>query len=114
MTDPGDPTAVWWNAGGDCCPPSDVNGRMVFDAQGLTVTVYTSPTDASPQKGTFAFNSDFTELTFKDGVNALGNEGSGGNNGRFRVLELSNSKLRLHVANASGGTGWIWVFKPQD
>ena len=114
MTDPGDPTAVWWNAGGDCCPPSDVNGRMVFEALGLAVTVYTSPTDASPKKGTFAFNSDFTELTFKDGVNALGNEGSGGNNGIFKVVELSSSKLSLHVANASGGTGWIWVFKPQD
>ena len=115
MSDPGDPTGIWWNAGGDCCPPADVNGRMVFDAQGLTVTVYSSPNDASPKKGTFAFNSDFTELTFKDGVNALGSDdGNSGNNGIFKVVALTKDKLHLFVPNASGGTGWVWVFKPQD
>ena len=115
MTDPGDPAGIWWNAGGDCCPPADVDGRMVFEAQGLKVTVYSSPTDANPKKGTFAFNADFTELTFKDGANAIGSDNdNAGNNGIFKVVEFSSNKLSLHVANASGGTGWIWVFKPQD
>ena len=113
MSDPGDPTGIWWNAGGDCCPPSDANGRMVFEAQGLGVTVYSSPNDASPKKGTFSFNRDFTELTFKDGANALGSESNAGNNGIFKVVELSKDKLHLFVPNASGGTGWVWVFKPQ-
>jgi len=115
MTDNSDHTAVWWNAGGTCCPPSDVDGRMVFEAQGLVVTIYSSPTDANPKKGTFAFNSDFTQLTFKDGVNALGASGDQANNGVYKVINLSKDELFLHVGGGMpNGTGWVWRFKPQD
>ena len=34
MSDPGNPWGLWWNAGGTCCPPPDVGGKMVFDLTG--------------------------------------------------------------------------------
>ena len=113
MTDPNDPGAVWWNAGGTCCPPSDASGHMVFSAKGLTIATYSSPSDANPKTGTFSFNSDFTEFTVSGNVNILGSEGSAGNSGKFKVVNLTNNTMKLHVSNASGGTGWVWVFKPQ-
>jgi len=114
MSDPGNPNGIWWNAGGECCPPSDVNGRMVFEFKGLVLTTYASPTDANPKKGTFAFNGDFTELTTNGDANILGSEEGGGNNRVFKVVELTNNALFLFVPNAAWDTGWIWKFKTQE
>jgi len=114
MSDPGDPNGIWWNAGGECCPPSDVTGRMVFEFKGLVLTTYASPTDANPKKGTFAFNGDYTELIIKGDVNILGSEEGGGNNQVFKVVEITNDNLFLHVPDAAWATGWIWKFKPQE
>lgn len=114
MTDPANFDAIWWNAGGTCCPPSDADGHMTFDVTGgLNFAAYASPT-ASAQKGSYTFNSDFTKLYIKGETNILGSVDNAGNNKEFRILELTSSKMKLWVPNASGGTGWIWVFKPQE
>ena len=63
----------------------------------------------------FAFNSDFIELSFKDGVNALGASGDQANKGVYKVINLSDDDLFLHVGGGMpNGTGWVWRFKPQD
>lgn len=114
MTDPANSGGVWWNAGGTCCPPSDAGGHMTFDVTGgLNFAAYASPT-ASAQKGSYTFNADFTKLYIKGETNILGSVDGAGNNKEFQILELTSSKLKLWVPNASGGTGWIWVFKPQE
>ena len=122
MTDPGNPGAIWWDAGGSCCPPYDVNGRMVFDvAGGLNITTYSSPTDANPRKGTYGFNSDYSKLTITGGTNILGSyndasgapHGNAGNNGVFTIITLTDNIMTLWVPTCSSNTGWIWRFKAQ-
>ena len=123
MADPGskwdeyykdpDCIAIWWNAGSDCCPPSDVNGRMVFEAKGLAVSIYDSPS-ATAKKGTFAFSPDFKEITFT-GTNAIGSFESdkGGNtHGVYKVVNLTSNDLYLFTPSSAAGTGWVWRFKP--
>ena len=34
MSDPSNPWGIWWNAAGECCPPADAAGKMVFDLAG--------------------------------------------------------------------------------
>ena len=115
MTDPGNAGAIWWNAGGECCPPTDAGGHMVFDvAGGLNITVYSSPTDANPKKGTYSFNGDFSKLYIKGDANILGSEEGGGNNKVFNIIELTNDKMILLVPDAAWATGWVWHFKPQN
>ena len=113
MSDPGNWASMWWNAGGTCCPPSDASGKMEFDLNGgANYTYYASP-DATPVTGsTWAFNADFTKLTIKGDANILGSEGSAGNDKVFEIKEFTSDRLTLFVANASGGTGWTWVFVP--
>jgi hypothetical protein len=113
MSDPGNWTAMWWNAGGTCCPPSDVTGKMVFDLNGGANFTYYKTPSATPVTGSkWAFNADFTKLTIIGAANILGSEGSAGNNKVFEIKEFTANRLSLFVANASGGTGWVWVFKP--
>jgi len=122
MTDPGNPDAVWWNAGSDCCPPYDVDGRMVFDVTGgLNITVYSSATDTNPKKGSYGFNDDYSKITVSGGTNILGSyeeDGSpnanSGNNGTFTIVNLDENSMTLWVSSAQGGTGWIWKFKAQN
>jgi hypothetical protein len=105
---------MWWNAAGECCPPPDATGKMTFDLNGgANYTYYASPT-ADPVKGsTWSFNSDFSRLTVKGPANILGSVDGGGNAGVFEIIELTDDKLVLYVANAAWATGWLWVFKPQ-
>ena len=102
----------WWNAGGECCPPADVSGRMVFDLDGgANFTYYESP-DAGPVTGsTWSFNADFTKLTIKGDANILGSEGDASNDGIFEIKEFTSDRLMLYVSHP-GASGWIWVFKP--
>jgi hypothetical protein len=115
MSDPGNWASLWWNAGGECCPPSDATGRMVFDLDGgANYTYYASPT-ADPVTGsTWAFNADFTKLTIKGGAQLLGAyAGSGGGNaGVYQIKEFTSDRLTLFVPDAEWATGWVWVFKP--
>ena len=109
----------WWNAAGECCPPPDAAGRMVFDlAGGANYTYYSGP-DADPVAGSFAFNSDYTLLTISGGANILGHIAQDGNqngtdNGSYSIMSLTEDKLVIYNPNSIGyGTGWTWVFRPE-
>ena len=105
----------WWNAGGECCPPSDVSGKMVFDLDGGANFTYFASASGSPVEGSsWAFNADFTKLTINGGADILGVNGCGvnSNNKVYEIKEFTADRLVLFVDNASCGSGWIWVFKP--
>ncbi len=115
MSDPGNWAGMWWNAGGTCCPPSDVSGKMVFDLNaGANFTYYESPDATAVTGSSFAFNADFTKLTIKGGADILGVNGCGtnSNNKVYEIKEFTADRLTLFVNNASCGSGWTWVFKP--
>ncbi|ASB48904.1 hypothetical protein [Alkalitalea saponilacus] len=113
MVSPDNYQEVWWNAGGECCPPSDAAGRMIFDLDGGANYTYYSGPNADPITGSsFAFNSDFTQLRIVGDANILGSEGNPGDNPVFNIIELSSDRMVLFVPNAAGGTGWVWVFRP--
>ncbi len=116
MSDPGNPEAVWWNAGGDCCPPDDVNGRMVFElSDGAKYTYYTDD-GSDGEVGSFRFNANYTKLYIGGGKNILGAtfQGSGNNDGEYTIVELSADRLVLHTDKNDAGTGWTWVFVPAE
>lgn len=115
MSDPGNPWGIWWNAAGDCCPPADAAGKMVFDLKGgANYTYYESAAGTAVTGGSFKFNSSFTKLYITGPKNLLGAlAGSGGGNaGEYNIVELSAERLVLHVPNAEWSTGWTWVFVP--
>lgn len=114
MSDPANPWGMWWNAGGTCCPPADVNGKMVFDLDGAANLTTYADVDAEGKKGTFRFNADFTKLYVGGGVNLLGasEQGSGNNAGEYRIVELTADRLVLFTDSNNAGTGWTWVFVP--
>ena len=51
MSDPGNWAGLWWNAGGECCPPADVSGKMVFDLDGGANFTYYASSTADPVEG---------------------------------------------------------------
>lgn len=113
MSDPGNWAGLWWNAAGECCPPADATGRMVFDLDGgANFTYYASPTAAAVTGSSFAFNADYTKLTIKGPANILGSMDGGGNNKVFQIKEFTADRLTLFVPDAAWATGWVWVFKP--
>jgi hypothetical protein len=117
MSDPGNPWGIWWNAAGDCCPPADAAGKMVFDLKGgANYTYYGSAGGAPVTGGTFKFNSNFTKLYISGPENLLGAkpDSGGGNSGEYNIVELTANKLVLHVPNAAWATGWTWVFVPEE
>lgn len=115
MSDPGNkPWSIWWNAAGDCCPPADAAGKMVFDlAGGANYTYYADAAGSPVTGGVFKFNGDYTKLTIEGAANLLGSMEGGGNSGVFNIVELTSDKMVLYVPNAAWGTGWTWVFKPE-
>jgi hypothetical protein len=116
MSDPGNWASKWWNAGGECCPPADVSGRMVFDLNaGANFTYYAAPAATAVTGSTWAFNADFTKLTIKGASNILGSSpGSGGShpNKEYEIKEFTDDRLTLFVPDAEWSSGWTWVFKP--
>jgi len=117
MSDPADPWGKWWNAGGECCPPTDATGKMVFDLAGAAnYTYYSNPADPGVTGGSFAFSSDYKKLTINGPANLLGVNGCGAHsNGRlYNIVELTADRLVLAVPNASCGSGWTWVFVPEE
>ena len=116
MSDPGNWAGAWWNAGGTCCPPSDVAGKMVFDLNGgANFTYYASPTATAVTGSTWAFNADYTKLTIKGDANILGSSPeSGGShpNKVYEIKEFTADRLTLFVPDAEWVSGWTWVFKP--
>ena len=56
---------AWWNAAGDCCPPEDAAGRMVFDLNGAAnFTRYSGP-DAEGETGNFVLDVENQTLNCK-------------------------------------------------
>lgn len=114
MSPPNDPGAwetAWWNAAGDCCPPSDAAGRMKFDLDGAANYTHYSGPDAAPTQGSFILDVANRTLKINNG-NILGAE-QGNPNGLYTIISLTEDELVLYLANNAGGTGWTWVFKPE-
>jgi hypothetical protein len=116
MSDPGNPWGTWWNAGGSCCPPTDVAGKMVFDLNKAANYTYYADAAGAGTKGTFKFNPSFTKLYVGGGINLLGasSNGSGNNAGEYTIVELTADRLVLHTGANNAGTGWTWVFVPEE
>jgi len=114
--DPASYETAWWNAGGTGAQPADYDGKMVFDLAGAAnYTYYASQTAAPSTGGTWAFNKDFTKLTINGENKILGNEEPRGNaDGIYTIISLTSDKMILYVPNNGGGTGWTWVFKPEN
>ncbi len=116
MSPPNNPDGwqgAWWNAGGTCCPPADVEGRMKFDLNGAANFTYYSGPDAVAENGSFVL--DVANQTLKvNGPNILGAEEPRGNpDGLYKIISLTEDKMVLYVPNNGGGTGWVWIFKVQ-
>lgn len=115
MSDPGNWAGLWWNAGGECCPPADVSGKMEFNLDGgANFVYYASPTALPVTGSSWGFNADFTKLTIKGDANILGSMDGGGNGRVFEIKEFTADRLTLFVSNAAWATGWTWVFKPAE
>lgn len=114
MADPNNPWGLWWNAAGDCCPPVDAAGKMKFDLDGAANFTYYSGPDASPVTGSFVLDVENQTLQV-NGANILGAEEPRGNpNGLYQIVSLTEDEMVLFVSNNAGGTGWTWVFKPEE
>lgn len=117
MSAPEDPWGVWWNAAGDCCPPPDAGGKMVFDLNGAAnYTYYADANGTGVTGGSFAFSADYKTLTVSGPADLLGVSDCGAHsNGRnYNIVELTADRLVLSVPNASCGSGWTWVFVPEE
>jgi len=117
MCPPNDPSAygsAWWNAGGTCCPPPDVGGRMDFDLDGAANYYHhTDDADVAGTKGSFSFNGDYSKLFVSGTKKILGNNPNGGTgSGEYVIISLTADELILYVPEISG-TGWTWVFVPE-
>ena len=104
---------VWWNAGGTCCPPKDVDGKMHFDLNGNANYKYYSSPDAEPQDASFSLDTDNKTLKINEGV-ILGAEDPRGNpESLYTIISLTEDQLILYSMTNAGGTGWVWVFKAE-
>lgn len=111
--DPSQWETAWWNAGGDCCPPADAAGRMTFDLDGAANFTYYAQPDATPEVASFVL--DPAKQTLKiEGGNILGGAEQGNPDGLYTIVSLTEDELILYVPNNAGGTGWVWVFKPEE
>jgi len=116
MVPPYDPSAwqdVWWNAGGTCCPPADVDGKMHFNLNGSANYIYYESPTAQGQPAKFSL--DVTNQTLKIiGGNILGSEDPRGNpDGVYTIIELTEESLILYAHTNPGGTGWVWKFRKE-
>jgi len=114
MSSPDNWEELWWNAAGDCCPPADADGKMVFDLAGGTNYTYFDSADADGEKGSFTFNGDYTSITFND-VPILGYDAERVNpDSKYTIISLTSEQLILHTSTNAGGTGWVWIFVPAE
>lgn len=116
MADPDNWEGVWWNAGGECCPPLDAAGKMHFDIVGGSNYLYYSSPDAEPVTGTFVL--DLAEKTLKlEGANLLGyisheDMSTGSVDNLYQVKEITEDRLVLFTPSSAGyGTGWVYIYK---
>ena len=114
MSAPGNPDGAlgaWWNAGGTCCPPTDVAGKMHFDLNGAANFNHYETKTATPTKGSFVLDVANKKLIISK-AKMLGSA-AGNKNGEYSILELTPTKMVLYLSNSETyGTGWTFVFKP--
>lgn len=104
----------WWNAGGECCPPEDVDGKMVFDLDGAANFTYYSNPDAAPVTGSFVLDVANQTLSV-EGADILGATADAKSlTGVYQIMSLTEDELILYVPMNAGGTGWTWVFRPEQ
>ena len=104
---------AWWNAAGDCCPPVDAAGKMHFDLDGAANYTYYDGSGAE-QLGSFVLDVTNQLLQINDS-NILGSEEPRGNpDGLYEIVSLTEDQFVLYVPSNAGGTGWTWVFKPEE
>lgn len=115
MSPPNDPNSwasVWWNAGGTCCPPSDVNGKMHFDLDGNANYTHYENAGATGTKGTFVLDVPAKTITIYDAT-MLGSA-AGNKNGVYTIVSLTADKMVLYLNNSETyGTGWTFIFRPE-
>ena len=105
---------AWWNAAGECCPPSDAAGRMTFDLDGAANFTYYAGPDAEGQLSSFILDVPNQKLIINDG-NILGFEERGNPDGVYDIVSLTEDEMILYVPVTPGGdSGWTWVFRPAD
>ena len=116
MSPPDNPDSymsAWWNAGGTCCPPEDVGGRMVFDLDGAANYTYYASPDAEPVLGSFVLDVENQTLSVS-GADVLGATNDAKSlTGTYQIISLTEEELILYVPNNAGGTGWTWVFRSE-
>lgn len=101
---------VWWNAG-DCCGPSDSNGKMHFDLNGAANYNHYETTTATPTKGSFVLDVANKKIIIKNSK-MLGSA-AGNKDGVYSIVELTQTKMVLYLSNSETyGTGWTFIFKP--
>lgn len=102
---------AWWNAG-DCCPPSDANGKMHFDLNGAANYNHYETLTSPAEKGSFVLDPTNKKLIIKDSK-MLG-YAAGNKDGVYTIVTLTETKLVLYLSNnEANGTGWTFVFRPQ-
>jgi len=114
MSPPGDPSAwasAWWNAGGTCCPPGDVNGKMHFDLDGAAnYTYYPDGVTANP--GSFVLDVA-NQVLIVSGAKMLGGD-AGNADGVYQIVSLTEDEMILYLSNSETyGTGWTFIFRPE-
>ena len=114
MSAPGNPDGAmgaWWNAGGQCCPPSDWDGKMHFDLNGAANYNHYGTKTATPTKGSFVLDVANKKLIII-GSKMLGSA-AGNKDGVYSIVTLTQDKMVLYLSNSETyGTGWTFVFKP--
>ena len=105
---------AWWNAAGECCPPSDAAGNMKFDLNGAANFTYKSGPSATGVAGSFVLDVA-NQMLQVNGPNILGaaiNDGGDNPSGLYKIISLTEDQMVLYAENAAWATGWTYVFKP--
>jgi len=118
MSAPGSPDnawSLWWNAGDCCCP--DPYGKMHFDLDGAANYTYYADQEATGAAGGFVLDVANQKLIIS-GQSLLGGSrdgGAGNADGSYDIVSLTEDEMVLYVSNSETyGTGWTWVFKPEE
>ncbi len=115
---PKDYTQVWWNMGGTTAgKPVDHAGEMTFDLDGGSNITYIAKPGDTPKKGTWNFNSDFTQFSTSGEGTILGAHAQleAEPITIFKIAKLTDDELILLCTSlkSSPSDGWCWVFKPK-
>lgn len=104
---------AWWNAGGECCPPVDVAGKMHFDLDGARNYKYYATAAGEALPGTYKLDLANKKLIIFDSK-ILGAE-AGNNDQTYDIVSLTADKMVLYTPRSlkDKGTGWTFVYKPQ-